>query len=277
MNATPTDGVPVPTRVRVHHLREMKKRGEKITMLTAYDFPTARIFDEAGIDTLLVGDSIGNNILGYPSTLPVTLDEMVIATRSVSRAAKRALVIADLPFGTYEGSPQQALASAVRLVKEGGAAAVKLEGGRSIAAQVALLTDAGIPVVGHLGFTPQSENTLGGFRVQGRDQDSQAALVADAKALQDAGACAIVLEMVTGPVSARISEILEIPTIGIGAGPSVDGQVLVWTDAMGIGSWRPRFARAFGNVEEEMFQSARRYATAVRDAKFPTAEHTYES
>ncbi len=277
MNARPTDGVPVPTRMRVHHLREMKKRGEKITMLTAYDFPTARIFDEAGIDTLLVGDSIGNNILGHPSTLPVTLDEMVIATRSVSRAAKRALVIADLPFGSYEGSPQQAHASAVRVVKEGGAAAVKLEGGRRMAAQVALLTGAGIPVVGHLGFTPQSENVLGGFRVQGRDHDSQGALVADAKALQDAGACAIVLEMVTGPVAGRITEILEIPTIGIGAGPNVDGQVLVWTDAMGVGSWRPRFARAFGNVEEEMFQSARRYATAVRDSKFPTAEHTYES
>ncbi|SNU01649.1 ketopantoate hydroxymethyltransferase [Ruaniaceae bacterium KH17] len=277
MNATPTDGVPVPSRVRVHHLREMKARGEKIVMLTAYDFPTARIFDEAGVDTILVGDSMGNNMLGYDSTLPVTLDELVVATRSVSRAAKRAFVIADLPFGSYEASPQQAHASALRLIKEGGASAVKLEGGRAMTEQVRLLTSSGIPVVGHLGFTPQSENTIGGMRVQGRGHDAEESLVADAKALQDAGACAIVLEMMTAPVAARITEILEIPTIGIGAGAECDGQVLVWTDAVGIGDWRPRFAKAFGNVEEEMFRSARRYSAAVRDGVFPGPEHTYES
>lgn len=277
MSASPSAGVPVPTRVRVHHLREMKKRGEKIVMLTAYDAPTARIFDESGVDMLLVGDSIGNVMHGEESTLPVTLDEMVVATRSVSRAAHRAFVVADLPFGTYEASPQQAHASAVRLMKAGGASAVKLEGGRAMASQVSLLTSAGIPVVGHLGFTPQSLNTLGGHRVQGRNHEAEEILMADAKALQDAGACAIVLEMVTGPVAARMTEILEIPTIGIGAGPDVDGQVLVWTDAVGIGSWRPRFAKAFGNVEEELFNAARRYSTAVRDGAFPSAEHTFES
>lgn len=277
MTSTPNMGVPVPKRIRVHHLREMKKRGEKITMLTAYDFPTARILDEAGIDMLLVGDSIGNNILGYESTIPVTLDEMVIATRSVSRGASRAFVVADLPFGSYEASPEQAHASAVRLVKEGGAAAVKLEGGRQMVPQVELLTRAGIPVVGHLGFTPQSENSIGGKRVQGRGHDAEEALVADAKALDQAGACAIVLEMVTGPVAARMTEVLSIPTIGIGAGPDVDGQVLVWTDVAGIGSWRPRFAEAFGNVEEELYNAARRYSTAVREQAFPRAEHTYDS
>lgn len=277
MNATPNDGVPVPTRVRVHHLGKMKSRGEKITMLTAYDFPTARIFDEAGLDMLLVGDSIANNMLGYSSTIPVTLDEMVVATRAVSRAAQRAFVVADLPFGTYEASPKLAHRSAVRLVKEGGAAAVKLEGGHQVAAHVKLLTGAGIPVVGHLGFTPQSENTIGGARVQGRGHKAEEALVADAKALEDAGACAIVLEMVTGPVAARITEVMHIPTIGIGSGADVDGQVLVWTDAVGIGSWRPRFAKAFGNVEDELFHSARRYSAAVREGVFPSAEHTYDS
>lgn len=275
-NATP-DGVPVPRRVRVHHLKDMKQRGEKITMLTAYDYPTARIFSDAGIDVLLVGDSMADNILGHPNTIPVTVDELVPAVRAVTRGAERAFVVADLPFGSYEASPEQCHATAVRMMKEGGAAAVKLEGGEHMAGHVKLLVNSGIPVVGHLGFTPQSEHLLGGKRIQGRGDNAEEKLVTDAKALEDAGAAALVLEMVPGRVAERITEVLRIPTIGIGAGPHVDGQVLVWTDMAGIGSWSPRFAQRFGNIGEELFNAARRYATAVREVTFPTAEHTYES
>ncbi len=275
MSQAAQDGVPLPAKVRVHHLRQMKERGEKITMLTAYDVPTARVFDAAGIDMLLVGDSIGDNMLGHSSTIPVTLDEMVVASRAVVRGTQRAFVVADLPFGTYEASPEQCHASAVRLVKEAGVAAVKLEGGEHMAAQVRLLTNSGIPVVGHLGFTPQSENLLGGKRIQGRGHDAEERLVADAKALQDAGAIAVVLEMVPGKVARRVTEVLQIPTIGIGAGPDVDGQVLVWTDMAGVNSWSPRFAQRFGNVGDELFAAARRYAAAVRDVQFPADEHTY--
>ena len=202
--------------MRVHHLAAAKNDGTKLVMLTAYDAVTARILDAAGTDMLLVGDSIGNVMLGHDSTLPVELDEMVVATRSVARATTRALVVADLPFGTYEAGPEQALASAVRLMKAG-ANAVKLEGGRPRAASVKALTQAGIPVVGHLGFTPQSVNMLGGFRVQGRGQAVEDLMV-DAQALAEAGAVAIVLEMVPEPVAARITELLAIPTIGMARG-----------------------------------------------------------
>ena len=201
--------------MRIHHLASAKKDGTKLVMLTAYDAVTARILDAAGTDLLLVGDSIGNVMLGHDSTLPVELDEMVVATRSVARATKRALVVADLPFGTYEAGPEQALASAVRLMKAG-ANAVKLEGGTPRAASVRALTQAGIPVVGHLGFTPQSVNMLGGFRVQGRGEAADV-LMADAQALAEAGAVALVLEMVPEPLAARVTESLTIPTIGIGA------------------------------------------------------------
>lgn len=270
-------GVPVPQRVRVHHLREAKERREPLTMLTAYDALCGRIFDEAGIDMLLVGDSIGDNMLGHPSTIPVTVDEMIPAVRAVARSAKRALVIADLPFGSYEASPAQCLATAVRMLKEGFAHAVKFEGGAHLAGHVELCTRSGIPVVGHLGFTPQAENLLGGKRVQGRTHAGAEKLVADAKALQDAGAVAVVLEMVPAPVAARVTEVLAIPTIGIGAGPNVDGQVLVWTDMAGMGSWSPRFAKQFGNVGAELFAATRRYATAVRERHFPGPEHTYQT
>ena len=218
--------------MRVHHLASAKKDGTKLVMLTAYDAVTARILDAAGTDLLLVGDSIGNVMLGHDSTLPVELDEMVVATRSVARATKRALVVADLPFGTYEAGPEQALASAVRLMKAG-ANAVKLEGGAPRAASVRALAQAGIPVVGHLGFTPQSVNMLGGFRVQGRGETADV-LMADAQALAEAGAVALVLEMVPEPLAALVTESLTIPTIGIGAGAHCDGQVLVWTDMAGM-------------------------------------------
>lgn len=262
-------------RVRVHHLREAKERGEKITMLTAYDAPTARIFDEAGTDVLLVGDSLGDNFYGYPSTIPVTLDEMIHHGRAVAGATKRALVVVDLPFGSYEDSPHRAFESSVRVLKETCAHAVKFEGGRRVAEHVRLLTSSGIPVMGHLGFTPQSENVLGGKRVQGRGNDAAERLSEDAMALQDAGAFAIVLEMVPAPLAARVTEILAIPTIGIGAGAACDGQVLVWADMAGLSTWTPRFSKQYGNVREEMLRAARAYNTEVRGAVFPDDAHSF--
>ncbi|PFG43538.1 ketopantoate hydroxymethyltransferase [Isoptericola jiangsuensis] len=274
--AVPGGIAPGARRVRVHHLRQAKERGEKITMLTAYDAATAALFDAAGVDTLLVGDSIGNTMLGHATTLPVTLDDMVRAGRAVASAARRAFVVVDLPFGTYEEGPAQALASAVRIMKETGASAVKLEGGRRSAAQIQALTEAGIPVVGHLGYTPQSENALGGPRVQGRGDEAAEDLSQDALAVQEAGACGVVLEMVPRELAARITEFLAIPTIGIGAGPDVDGQVLVWTDMAGMTGWSPRFARRFAEAGALLREAAQEYADAVRSGEFPTAEHTFE-
>lgn len=274
--ADPTEsGTPRPRRVRVHHLREAKERGEKITMLTAYDAPTARVFDEAGTDVLLVGDSLGDNFYGYANTLPVTLDEMVHHTRAVAGAVQRALVVADLPFGSYEDSPTHAFASAVRLMKEAGAHAVKFEGGRRVAEHVHLLTSSGIPVMGHLGFTPQSENVFGGKRVQGRGNEAAERLSEDALALQEAGAFAVVLEMVPAPLAARVTEILTIPTIGIGAGAQCDGQVLVWADMAGLSTWTPRFSKQFGNVREEMVRAVNAYNAEVRGGVFPDQEHSF--
>ncbi|GAA1992172.1 3-methyl-2-oxobutanoate hydroxymethyltransferase [Isoptericola halotolerans] len=262
-------------RVRVHHLRQAKERGERITMLTAYDAPTAALFDAAGIDTLLVGDSIGNTMLGHATTLPVTLDDMVRAGRAVASATRRAFVVVDLPFGTYESGPEQALASAVRVMKETGASAVKLEGGRRTAAQIRAITDAGIPVVGHLGYTPQAENSLGGPRVQGRGDDGAEELSQDALAVQEAGAVAVVLEMVPVEVAERITEFLQIPTIGIGAGTHVDGQVLVWTDMAGMTDWSPRFARRYAELGRALQQAAADFADEVRSGAFPAAEHSF--
>jgi 3-methyl-2-oxobutanoate hydroxymethyltransferase len=272
----PTEA-PRPKKFRVQHLAAAKAAGQKITMLTAYDAVTARIFDAAGLDMLLVGDSIGDNMLGHPSTIPVTVDELIPAVRAVSRSARRAMVVADLPFGSYEDSPQHAFATAVRMLKEGGAQAVKLEGGRRVAEHVKLLTESGIPVVGHLGFTPQSENMFGGKRVQGRGDEAAEALCEDALALAAAGAVAVVLEMVPAPVAARATEILSVPTIGIGAGPDVDGQVLVWLDMAGMGDWSPRFAKQFGQVGAALEAAASSYADEVRSGAFPQAEHSYEA
>ena len=261
--------------VRVHHLTAAKAAGTKLVMLTAYDAPTARILDAAGTDLLLVGDSMGNVVLGYDSTLPVELDELVVATRSVARATTRALVVADLPFGSYEAGPAQALASAVRLVKVG-ANAVKLEGGRTRTATIQALTQAGIPVMGHLGFTPQSVNALGGFRVQGRGEAGDE-LVADALAIEQAGVMGVVLEMVPEPLAARVTEALGVPTIGIGAGARCDGQVLVWTDMAGMTDWSPRFARKFGQVGAALAQAAADYGQAVRTGSFTAPEHWFAS
>ncbi|PJI93454.1 3-methyl-2-oxobutanoate hydroxymethyltransferase [Luteimicrobium subarcticum] len=272
-----TPDAPARKPFRVHHLAAAKDAGRPLTMLTAYDAPTARIFDDAGVDMLLVGDSMGDNMLAHANTIPVTVDEMIPAVRAVSRAARHALVVADLPFGSYEDSPQHAFATAVRMLKEGGAHAVKLEGGRRVAAHVKLLTDSGIPVIGHLGFTPQSENIFGGKRVQGRGDEAAEALCEDALALAEAGASAVVLEMVPAPVAARATEILAIPTIGIGAGAEVDGQVLVWLDMAGMGDWSPRFAKQFGQVGAALRAAAASYVDEVRSGAFPQAEHSYES
>ena len=272
-HTSPTQG---PKRVRVHHLAEAKARGEKLAMLTAYDAVTAAIFDAAGMDILLVGDSIGNVMHGHATTIPVTVDDMIPAARAVARATKRAFVVIDLPFGSYEAGPQQALETAVRVFKETGADAVKLEGGIRSAAQIRALTDAGIPVVAHLGYTPQSENLLGGPRVQGRGDDAVEALAADAQAIEEAGAVAVVLEMVPTGVAARITEILHIPTIGIGAGPHCDGQVLVWTDMAGMTDWSPRFARRYAELGAALQQAAEDYVSEVKDSSFPDAEHSFE-
>ena len=268
---------PQRKKFRAPHLAEAKAEGRRLTMLTAYDGPTARIFDAADIDMLLVGDSIGNTMLGYRDTIPVTLEEMIIATRAVANATQFALVVADLPFGSYEASAAQAFATATRLFKESGAQAVKLEGGRRVVPQVQLLTSSGIPVIGHLGFTPQSEHVLGGKKVQGRGEDAVEELCEDALALQEAGASAIVLEMIPAPVAARVTEILHIPTIGIGAGSACDGQVLVWLDMAGMGDWSPRFSKTFGQVGAALEAAARDFAAEVRDGAFPGPEHSFES
>ena len=264
-----------PRRMRIHHLAQAKERGDRLAMLTAYDAVTARILDDAGVEMLLVGDSIGNTMLGYSTTLPVTVDQMVVAARAVAGAVRRALVVVDMPFGSYEAGPEQALASGVRLMKETGVAAVKLEGGVRVAAQVRALTDAGVPVVGHLGYTPQSEHLLGGPRVQGRGDAAADRLRTDALALVDAGAVAIVLEMVPAPVARDITAAVPVPTIGIGAGPHCDGQVLVWVDMAGMSDWSPRFARRFGEVGQALGEAARAYVDEVHGGTFPDDAHSF--
>jgi len=263
-------------KVRIHHFAQMKARGEKITMLTAYDFPTARAFDAAGVDMLLVGDSMGDNILGYDNTVQLTLDEMIPFARAVSRGAEHSFVVADLPFGTYEVSPEQAVESSIRMMKLAQPNAVKFEGGRRIARQVKAVTDAGIPFMGHLGFTPQSENAIGGRRIQGRGDGAYDEMLADALALQEAGAFAIVFEMVIEPIATKLTAALDIPTIGIGAGPHTDGQVLVWLDALGVGDWHPSFSKQFGAVGAVMQQGAAGYVAEVKSGAFPAAEHTFD-
>jgi 3-methyl-2-oxobutanoate hydroxymethyltransferase len=266
---------PPAKRVRIHHLQEMKDRGEPWPMLTAYDMYTAALFDEAGIPVLLVGDSASNNVYGYDTSLPVTVDEMIPLVRAVTRATKRALVVADLPFGSYQVSPQQAVETAVRFMKEGRAHAIKLEGGQHFAPHVAAMTAAGIPVMGHIGFTPQSEHNLGGYRVQGRGSAGDT-LVADALALQDAGAFSVVMEMVPAEVAKRITHDLEIPTIGIGAGSDCDAQVLVWQDMMGLRTGKaPRFVKRYADLAGIMAGAARQFADEVEGRQFPGPEHAF--
>ena len=262
-------------RVRVHHLQAMKERGDRFAMLTSYDQLTAEIFDEAGIPVLLVGDSAANNVLGYETTLPVTVDELLPLVRAVSRSARRALVVADLPFGSYQSSPEQALETSVRFMKEGGAHAVKLEGGAAVAPQVRALVAAGIPVMAHIGFTPQSEHGLGGYRVQGRG-DAGDRLVDDALALQVAGAFAVVLEMVPADAAKRVTAELTIPTIGIGAGADCDGQVLVWQDMAGLRRGAmPRFVKQYADLRSALTDAAAAFADDVAQRGFPGEEHTF--
>ena len=244
-------------------------------MLTAYDMYTAELFDEAGIPVLLVGDSAANNVYGYDTSLPVTVDELLFLTRAVTRATKRALVVADLPFGSYQVSPEQAVTTAIRFMKEGRAHAVKLEGGRRFAPHVEAIVAAGIPVMGHIGFTPQSEHQLGGYRVQGRD-DKADAVLADAVALEQAGAFAVVLEMVTAEVAKRVTHELRIPTVGIGAGPDCDAQVLVWTDMAGMRRGKmPRFVKQYADVASVLGNAASEFASEVRNRAFPGPEHSF--
>lgn len=259
-------------RVTIADLADAKTRGEKWPMLTSYEEMTASIFDEAGIPVLLVGDSAGNNFLGFENTIPVTVDEMIPLVRAVVRGSKRAMVVADLPFGSYEQSPEQALATSSRFFKESGAMAVKLEGARI--STVEKLVAAGIPVMGHLGFTPQSLHQLGGYKVQGRT-DGDAILEA-ALALEMAGAFAIVLELVPADLAARITKELSIPTVGIGAGIDCDSQVLVWTDLMGITKNPPKLAKAYRNLRSEMLDATREWATDVASSRFPGTEQSFK-
>ncbi|GAA0213736.1 3-methyl-2-oxobutanoate hydroxymethyltransferase [Saccharothrix sp. NPDC042600] len=273
---TGASNAPASTKkVRIHHLRELKERGEPWPMLTAYDMYTAELFDEAGIPVLLVGDSASNNVYGYDTSLPVTVDEMIPLVRGVTRSVKRALVVADLPFGSYQVSVEQAVATAVRFMKEGRAHAVKLEGGRHFAPHIKAIVQAGIPVMAHIGFTPQSEHQLGGYRVQGRN-DKFDEVVADAVAVQEAGAFAVVLEMVTAEVAKQITHDLAIPTVGIGAGPDTDAQVLVWQDMLGLRRGKaPRFVKRYANLADVMLGAAREFASEVRGHQFPGPEHTF--
>jgi len=262
-------------RVRIHHLREMKECGEKWAMLTAYDMYTAATFDEAGIPVLLVGDSASNNVYGNRTSLPVTVDELIPLVRAVTRSAQHALVVADLPFGSYQASAEQCFHTAVRFMKEANAHAVKLEGGEEMVPQVELLTRSGIPVMAHIGFTPQAEHTLGGYRVQGRGVDAQRLLSA-ARALEAAGAFAVLIEMVPGEVAGHITKSLAIPTISIGAGNGCDAQVLVWQDMAGLRTGRlPRFVKQYADVHAVLLDAARDFAADVAAGTFPGPEHTF--
>ena len=264
-------------RVRVHHLSEMKARGEKFAMLTAYEQYAASIFEEAGIPVLLVGDSAANNVLGYETTVPVTVDELLPLVRAVSRSARRSLVVADLPFGSFQAGPEQALATSMRMMKEGLAHAVKLEGGRRVGPSIENIVGAGIPVMAHIGFTPQSEHAIGGYRVQGRGESGVQRLLDDAFAVQAAGAFAVVLEMVPATVAAEVTSKLEIPTIGVGAGPDVDGQLLVWTDFAGMTEGRvPRFVRQYANVRSVLTDAVHQFKSDVESGVYPGPEHSYE-
>jgi 3-methyl-2-oxobutanoate hydroxymethyltransferase len=254
----------------------MKLRGEKIVMVTAYDAPGARLADGAGVDLILVGDTAAMVVLGHESTVPVTLDEMIFLTRSVARAAKRPLIIGDMPFGTYEASDDEAVHNAVRFVKEGGADVVKLEGAGPSLARVRAITGAGIGVMGHIGLTPQSATVLGGFKAQGRTAEQARQLYADALALEAAGCFAVVLEAVPAPVAGAITRALRVPTIGIGAGAGTDGQVLVYHDLLGLYEGRaPRFVKRYADLATEIRGALSAYAADVREGRFPEERHTY--
>ncbi|NEC86657.1 3-methyl-2-oxobutanoate hydroxymethyltransferase [Streptomyces sp. SID12501] len=261
-------------RITVRDITAAKERGEKWPMLTAYDAMTASVFDEAGIPVMLVGDSAGNCHLGYESTVPVTLDEMTMLSAAVVRGTSRALIVGDLPFGSYQEGPVQALRSATRLVKEAGVGAVKLEGGERSHRQIELLVESGIPVMAHIGLTPQSVNSMG-YRVQGRGEEAAQQLLRDAKAVQDAGAFAVVLELVPAELAAEVTRTSHIPTVGIGAGAETDAQVLVWTDMLGLtGGRMPKFVKQYANLREVMGSAAKAFAEDVTGGTFPSEEHS---
>jgi 3-methyl-2-oxobutanoate hydroxymethyltransferase len=264
-------------KVTVRTLRRMKERGEKITMLTAYDYPMARAVDEAGIDVILVGDSVGMVVLGHPTTLPVTMDDMVHHSQAVVRGVARAQVVVDLPFMSYQVGREDALRNAGRLVKEGGAEAVKMEGGQEVLDSVEALVAAGIPVMGHLGLTPQAYHRMGGYRVQARSAEEADRLLKDAAALERAGIFALVLEGIPAAVARRVTETLAVPTIGIGAGPFCDGQVLVTHDMLGLQEdLSPKFVKRYAQGRQLFVEAMRRFADEVRAGAFPAAEHTYD-
>jgi len=266
---------PIVKRVRTRHFLNAKREGIKITGLTSYDRLTAEIFDRAGIDFLLVGDSAGNTVLGYDTTIPVTIDDLIPLTRAVANAVKRAFVIADMPFGSYETNPDEALHTAFRFMKETGCHAVKLEGGVRSAEQIRRIVSAGIPVMGHIGFTPQSEHQLGGHVIQGRGEAAEQ-LLADAHAVEDAGAFAVVLEMVPSAIAKRITEELEIATVSVGAGPHTDGQLMVWTDWAGLSTGRvPTFVKQYANLAEVLAGAAKTFRDEVQDGTYPAPEHEY--
>ena len=273
---TPGPATPAPGKLPLPELRAMKGRGDKIVMVTAYDAPGARLADAAGVDLVLVGDTAAMVVLGHESTVPVTMDEMLWMTRTVSRAAKRPLVIGDMPFGSYQISDEEAVRNAVRFVKEGGADAVKLEGAGPSLSRARAIAGAGIGVMGHVGLTPQSATVLGGFKAQGRSAEQARQLFDDGLALEAAGCFAVVLEAVPAPVAARITAALDVPTIGIGAGPDCDGQVLVYHDLLGLYEGRaPRFVKRYANLAGEVRGALERYAADVRSGAFPEEQHTY--
>jgi 3-methyl-2-oxobutanoate hydroxymethyltransferase len=264
------------TKLSLAELPEKKARGERLVMVTAYDHPGARLADGAGVDIILVGDSAADNVLGYDTTVPVTVDELLVLVRAVARGTERALVVADMPFGSFQVSDDAAVANAIRFVKEGGADAVKIEGAGPSLSRVQALVGAGIPVMGHLGLTPQSATMLGGFKAQGRTAAKARQLHADARALEAAGCFAVVLEAVPAAVARRVSDTLHVPTIGIGAGPDCDGQVLVWHDLLGLSDRKPpRFVKRYADVGSEIRRALEAYADDVRSGSFPAEEHTY--
>lgn len=263
-------------RVTTAYFRQAKNEGRSITMLTAYDYPMARLVDAAGIDGILVGDSLGNVVLGYSSTIPVTMDDMVHHIKAVVRGVSRALVVGDMPFLSYHLSVEESLRNAGRIIQEGGAQAVKLEGGQEIATAVKAMVAAGIPVMGHLGLTPQAIHQLGGYKVQGKDEAAARKLLADAKALEEAGVFAIVLECVPAALAKMLTEMLTVPTIGIGAGPDCDGQILVTHDLLGMyGGAGPKFVKRYANIHEEITRALQAYRAEVHSGAFPGPEHCF--
>ncbi len=266
----------LPRRVTIPALQARKASGEKIVALTAYDYPIARILDEAGVDLLLVGDSLGMVVLGYENTIPVTMEDMIIHTKAVSRGTQKALVVADMPFMSYQISVEESVRNAGRFLQEAGANAVKLEGGREISRTIKAINDAGIPVMGHLGLTPQSINKLGGYHVQGKDEAAARVIMNNALALQDAGVFAIVLECIPAPLAKMVTERLDVPTIGIGAGVNCDGQVLVIHDLLGLYSdISPKFVKRYAALHTTIGEAVGRYKSDVKEGKFPGPEHSF--